>query len=170
MPRDSGTSFEEFGLQSFIMPSFEDSVLPSLHLSPSFNQSEFISIPLSPQYPRLLTEIPALKWEPTGPLPERTSGRSRKNTPSDAVKKVHANRRKHVAPYKCEKCVQTFTAKHKLIEHRKSHPELTPFKCKLCADGFGRKVALARHVKLRHDDQTRVLNRHGDGDGEPVAC
>lgn len=99
----------------------------------------------------------------------RPSGRFRKNVASEAVKKASADRRKHDAPHKCDKCGQTFTAKHNLIsespfsasfsaflkaitDHGNSHAGLKPFKCTYCSGSFGTSGVLARHVKKRHDD------------------
>ncbi len=105
----------------------------------------------------------------SSPVPRRPSGRFRKNVASEAVKKASADRRKHDAPHKCDKCGQTFTAKHNLIsespfsasfsaflkaitDHGNSHAGLKPFKCTYCSGSFGTSGVLARHVKKRHDD------------------
>ncbi|KAF9018188.1 hypothetical protein BDZ89DRAFT_1074121 [Hymenopellis radicata] len=134
-------------------PSYMSDAFDSDFTSMMLNSPSEMPKPLEPGGcldPRV--ELAASDNDESSPAPERTSGRFRKNVASEAVKKASADRRKHAAPHKCEKCGQTFTAKHNLINHGNSHAGLKPFKCKYCPGTFGTSGVLARHVKKRHDD------------------
>lgn len=55
------------------------------------------------------------EYSPTMPQRRIRERSTRKSIASDAVKKASADRRKHPAPHRCDKCEQTFTAKHNLL-------------------------------------------------------
>jgi KRAB domain-containing zinc finger protein len=65
----------------------------------------------------------------------------------------------HSSEYECEICKKGFATKHKLIYHRKSHPELADqdhnkYSCTECWRQFRLKSTLLKHVKEEHDDFT----------------
>lgn len=66
---------------------------------------------------------------------------------TDAVKRASANRRKRVANFFCTLCGQTFTAKHNLQYHQKSHRNQKDHKCEDCGKEFTAKHDLLRHLR-----------------------
>ncbi|KAF5367189.1 hypothetical protein D9758_003895 [Tetrapyrgos nigripes] len=65
---------------------------------------------------------------------------------SDKILKASGERRKNEAKFKCDKCGNSFTAKHNLQNHLNSHNGIRPFECIGCHASFTTKGTYTRHI------------------------
>ncbi|KAK9472868.1 uncharacterized protein V1510DRAFT_416268 [Dipodascopsis tothii] len=70
---------------------------------------------------------------------------------------------KYNRPFRCEKCMQSFSRNHDLKRHERIHLDVKPFPCPSCEKSFSRKDALKRHALVKG---CRILGNNGSPRGK----
>ncbi|KAI3607923.1 hypothetical protein WG66_005138 [Moniliophthora roreri] len=76
-----------------------------------------------------------------------------------AVEENATKRRKHRAEYKCQRCSQTFTARHNLQNHLNSHDGIKKYACQVCKRPFTVKSDVKRHEDTMHPESSLSSHR-----------
>ncbi|KAK5056111.1 hypothetical protein LTR84_012664 [Exophiala bonariae] len=68
-------------------------------------------------------------------------------------------RKKHPSSHKCDICSKTFTRKHNLMAHLRTHANERPFVCNVCKQGFARQHDRKRHEAIHVGEKAYICGK-----------
>ncbi|MBU2560175.1 TniQ family protein [archaeon] len=74
-----------------------------------------------------------------------------------------AMRDRHVDKKRCKKKAYTFSKKHDMLTHLKTHAEKKEFVCPECREGFAHKTYFKEHLNIHKDKRPNKCPECGDG-------